>query len=112
MTGCILWDFVVIEEKYIASFQSLFDTDTVSAKIENTILCSNARIGAKAQIKDCEFGTGFEAKAEGKCQSFFRRSRADLDSRAQGREVDCGSGSMILHMHCRVVYRRSCLPSD
>jgi hypothetical protein len=40
--------------------------ETSSAKIENTILCSNVRIGAKAQIKDCEFGTGFEAKAEGK----------------------------------------------
>ncbi|WVR04509.1 hypothetical protein IAU60_001513 [Kwoniella sp. DSM 27419] len=47
LTGCVLWDFVTVEE---------------NARIENTILCSNGRIGEKAQIKDCEFGTGFEAK--------------------------------------------------
>jgi translation initiation factor eIF-2B subunit gamma len=49
-----------------------------SARIENTILCSNVRIGAKAQIKDCEFGTGFEAKAEGKLMSPRLKGRADL----------------------------------
>ena len=36
-----------------------------SARIENAILCSNVRIGDKATIKDCEFGTGFEAKPGG-----------------------------------------------
>jgi ADP-glucose pyrophosphorylase len=36
-----------------------------SARIENTILCSNVRVGEKAQVKDCEFGTGFEAKPGG-----------------------------------------------
>ncbi|WVF69850.1 hypothetical protein IAT40_004631 [Kwoniella sp. CBS 6097] len=47
LTGCVLWDFVTVEE---------------NTRIENTIICSNARIGEKSQIKDCEFGTGFEAK--------------------------------------------------
>ncbi|WVW78639.1 hypothetical protein I302_100599 [Kwoniella bestiolae CBS 10118] len=47
LTGCVLWDFVTVEE---------------NARIENTIICSNGRIGEKSQIKDCEFGTGFEAK--------------------------------------------------
>ncbi|WVQ84286.1 hypothetical protein IAT38_006438 [Cryptococcus sp. DSM 104549] len=47
LNGCVLWDFVTIEE---------------NARIENTIICSNSRIGEKAQVKDCEFGTGFEAK--------------------------------------------------
>ncbi|WWC67781.1 uncharacterized protein I206_101693 [Kwoniella pini CBS 10737] len=47
LTGCVLWDFVTIEE---------------NARIENTIICSNSRIGEKSQIKDCEFGTGFESK--------------------------------------------------
>ncbi|KAK8846815.1 hypothetical protein IAR55_005903 [Kwoniella newhampshirensis] len=47
LTGCVLWDFVTIEE---------------NARIENTIICSNSRIGEKSQVKDCEFGTGFEAK--------------------------------------------------
>lgn len=36
-----------------------------SARIENAILCTNVRIGEKAQIKDCEFGTGFQAKPNG-----------------------------------------------
>ncbi|WWD22125.1 hypothetical protein CI109_106614 [Kwoniella shandongensis] len=47
LTGCVLWDFVTVEE---------------NARIENTIICSNSRIGEKSQVKDCEFGTGFEAK--------------------------------------------------
>ncbi|WVQ97901.1 hypothetical protein IAU59_005018 [Kwoniella sp. CBS 9459] len=47
LTGCVLWDFVTVED---------------NARIENTIICSNGRIGEKSQIKDCEFGTGFEAK--------------------------------------------------
>ncbi|WWC59419.1 uncharacterized protein I303_101975 [Kwoniella dejecticola CBS 10117] len=47
LTGCVLWDFVTVEE---------------NARIENTIICSNGRIGEKSQTKDCEFGTGFEAK--------------------------------------------------
>lgn len=34
-----------------------------SAKIENTILCNNVRIGEKAQIKDCELGAEFEVEA-------------------------------------------------
>ncbi|WVO12508.1 hypothetical protein L204_100108 [Cryptococcus depauperatus] len=46
LTGCVIWDFVTVEE---------------NARIENSIVCSNGRIGEKAQIKDCEFGTGFEA---------------------------------------------------
>ncbi|KAL7419109.1 Translation initiation factor eIF-2B subunit gamma [Cryptotrichosporon argae] len=48
ITGCVLWDFVVVEE---------------NARIENSILCANVRVGDRAQIKDCEFGTGFEALA-------------------------------------------------
>ncbi|CAD6573277.1 MAG: hypothetical protein TREMPRED_000764 [Tremellales sp. Tagirdzhanova-0007] len=47
ITGCVLWDFVTVEE---------------NARVENAILCSYVRIGEKAVIKDCEFGTGFEAK--------------------------------------------------
>jgi len=43
----------------------------LSARLENVILCSNVRIGEKAQIKDCEFGTGFEAKAGGTFSSSF-----------------------------------------
>jgi translation initiation factor eIF-2B subunit gamma len=38
---------------------------TSSARIENAILCSNVRIGEKAAIKDCEFGTGYEAASGG-----------------------------------------------
>jgi translation initiation factor eIF-2B subunit gamma len=34
-----------------------------SAKIENTILCNNVRIGEKAQIKDCELGAEYEVEA-------------------------------------------------
>ncbi|EIW65474.1 hypothetical protein TREMEDRAFT_72589 [Tremella mesenterica DSM 1558] len=48
ITGSILWDFVTVEE---------------NARIENSILCSNVRLGEKTSVKDCEFGTGFEAKA-------------------------------------------------
>lgn len=44
---------------------SLRLADKVSARIENAILCTNVRIGEKAQIKDCEFGTGFQAKPNG-----------------------------------------------
>lgn len=47
LTGCILWDWVTVED---------------NARLENVILCGNVRIGEKAQIKDCEFGPGFEAK--------------------------------------------------
>ncbi|TXT10810.1 hypothetical protein VHUM_02315 [Vanrija humicola] len=47
LTGCILWDWVNVED---------------NARLENVILCGNVRIGEKAQIKDCEFGPGFEAK--------------------------------------------------
>lgn len=36
-----------------------------SAKLDNTILCSNVRVGEKAAIRDCELGAGFEASAEG-----------------------------------------------
>lgn len=35
----------------------------VSAHIENSILCSHVRVGEKAQIKDCEFGGGYQAAA-------------------------------------------------
>lgn len=48
ITGSVLWDFVVVEE---------------NARIENSILCTNVRIGDKSAIKDCELGTGFEAKS-------------------------------------------------
>lgn len=34
-----------------------------SAKIENSILCNNVRIGEKAQVKDCELGAEFEVEA-------------------------------------------------
>lgn len=34
-----------------------------SAKIENSILCNNVRIGEKAQIKDCELGAEYEVEA-------------------------------------------------
>lgn len=44
-----------------------------SANIENTILCSNVRIGAKSKVKDCEFGPGFEAKAEGESSDISLR---------------------------------------
>lgn len=47
LNNCVIWDFVTVEE---------------NARIENSIICSNGRIGEKAQVKDCEFGTGFEAK--------------------------------------------------
>lgn len=47
LTGCVLWDFCVVEE---------------GARVENAVLANNVRIGEKAQIKDCEFGPGFEAK--------------------------------------------------
>lgn len=40
----------------------VIDCVKFSARIENSIICSNGRIGEKAQVKDCEFGTGFEAK--------------------------------------------------
>lgn len=46
LTGCVLWDWVTVED---------------NARLENVILCGNVRIGEKAQIKDCEFGPGFEA---------------------------------------------------
>ncbi|GMK55435.1 hypothetical protein CspeluHIS016_0204910 [Cutaneotrichosporon spelunceum] len=46
LTGCVLWDFCVVEE---------------GARIENAVLANNVRVGEKAQIKDCEFGPGFEA---------------------------------------------------
>ncbi|ORX34516.1 nucleotide-diphospho-sugar transferase [Kockovaella imperatae] len=46
LTGCVVWDFVTIEE---------------NARIENAILSSHVRVGDKAAIKDCEFGPGFEA---------------------------------------------------
>jgi hypothetical protein len=42
---------------------------TRSARIENAILCSNVRIGEKASVKDCEFGTGFEAAPGGESSS-------------------------------------------
>ncbi|ODN81587.1 hypothetical protein L202_02000 [Cryptococcus amylolentus CBS 6039] len=47
LNNCVLWDFVTVEE---------------NARVENSIVCSNGRIGEKSQVKDCEFGTGFEAK--------------------------------------------------
>jgi translation initiation factor eIF-2B subunit gamma len=47
LTGCVLWDFCVVEE---------------GARLENAVLANNVRVGEKAQIKDCEFGPGFEAK--------------------------------------------------
>jgi translation initiation factor eIF-2B subunit gamma len=77
LTGCVLWDFVVIDEKCVLSLVNSLDADTYSAKIENTILCSNVRIGSKAQIKDCEFGTGFEAKADGEFVFVLIWGRAD-----------------------------------
>jgi translation initiation factor eIF-2B subunit gamma len=43
----VLWDFCVVEE---------------GARLENAVLANNVRVGEKAQIKDCEFGPGFEAK--------------------------------------------------
>ncbi|BEI85373.1 hypothetical protein CcaverHIS002_0507740 [Cutaneotrichosporon cavernicola] len=46
LTGCVLWDFCVVEE---------------GARVENAVLANNVRVGEKAQIKDCEFGPGFEA---------------------------------------------------
>jgi translation initiation factor eIF-2B subunit gamma len=46
LTGCVLWDWVTVED---------------NARLENVILCGNVRIGEKANIKDCEFGPGFEA---------------------------------------------------
>lgn len=36
-----------------------------SARIENAILCSNVRVGAHAQLKDCEFGPGYEVPSSG-----------------------------------------------
>jgi hypothetical protein len=51
LTGCVLWDWVTVED---------------NARIENAILCGNVRIGEKANIKDCEFGPGFEAMPGGK----------------------------------------------
>lgn len=35
---------------------------TISAKLENVILGSNSRVGDRAQLKDSELGTGYEAK--------------------------------------------------
>ncbi|ORY27777.1 nucleotide-diphospho-sugar transferase [Naematelia encephala] len=59
LTGSVLWDFVTVEEKYVKPLS----VDLMkSARIENTILCSNVRVGDKSQIKDCEFGPGYEAK--------------------------------------------------
>lgn len=51
---------------------------TRSARIENAILCSNVRIGEKASVKDCEFGTGFEAAPGGES---FESCQLDFDSR-------------------------------
>ena len=34
------------------------------AKIENTILCSNVRVGPKAQIGNSELGNGFEVPGD------------------------------------------------
>lgn len=42
-----------------------------SAKLENVILGSNARVGDRAQLKDCELGTGYEAKPGGELRISF-----------------------------------------
>jgi hypothetical protein len=64
-----------------------------SARIENAILCSNVRIGEKAAIKDCEFGTGFEALPGGKP---IRPNWRDVltCSCAQGREIGRWTGGV------------------
>jgi hypothetical protein len=73
--------------------------DAYSAKIENSILCSNVRIGAKSQVKDCEFGTGFEAKAEGESGPDGHEHRLTI-SEFEGREIDRWTGSIIDHCTC------------
>ena len=36
------------------------------AKIDSSIICSNVRIGEKAQVQASELGNGYEAEADGK----------------------------------------------
>lgn len=58
-------------------------------------MCSNVRIGEKASIKDCEFGTGFEAKPGGALCFFDFGVFADRQySGTEGGKADCRPGSL------------------
>ena len=60
-------------------------------------MCSNVRIGEKAGIRDCEFGTGFEAKPGGEPMHAYEGSAEELMvccSGAEGREVDSRTGGV------------------
>lgn len=39
---------------------------TYRAKIDSTILCSNVRVGEKAQVQASEIGSGYEVEPDGK----------------------------------------------
>jgi len=78
-----------------------------SVRIENAILCSNVRIGEKASIKDCEFGTGFEALPGGKSSGHERRTVL-TDSQSEGGET--GSGPRGIEWGLWGSYSSACIP--
>lgn len=73
LSNVIVWDFVNIADGSVEALLlalsylklTLYGRVLYRAKIDNTILCSNVRVGEKAQVQASEIGNGYEVEADG-----------------------------------------------
>ena len=87
IVNSVVMDYVEIEDKCVVFFDPLFvfqlRTDIIfscSVRIDNTVVCNNAKIMEKATLKDCEVGGGMivEKDTNAKGEQFVNKGSIEL----------------------------------